>query len=70
MLQVATAKLFTNPSHSNLLRGVLYTNVHLPSEVTVETAIGSFTPLAHTQHGNGICWDFTEHVEGTEIGPG
>ena len=70
MLQVATAKLFTHPSHTNRLKGVLYTNVHLPSDTTVDTAIGSFTPLAHTHYGNALYWDFTEHVEGTEIGPG
>ena len=70
MLQVATAKLFTHPSHTNRLKGVLYTNVHLPSDITVDTAIGSFTPLAHTQYGNALCWDFTEHVEGTDFGPG
>jgi len=70
MLQVATAKLFTHPSHTNRLKGVLYTNVHLPSDTTVDTAIGSFTPLAHTQYGNALFWDFTEHVEGTEFGPG
>lgn len=70
MLQVASGKLFTYPARSNLLRGVLYTNVHLPHDTSVETAIGTFTPLAHSRHGNAISWNFIEQVEGTENGPG
>jgi len=71
MLQASTGKHFTLPCrHSNLLRGVLYTNMSLFGEDGVETVFGKFYPSSMRRHPNVISCEIVENIEHAGIGPG
>lgn len=71
MLQASTGKHFTLPCrHSNLLRGVLYTNMSLFGEDGVETVFGKLFPSSMRRHPNVISCEIIENIEHEGISPG
>lgn len=71
MLQASTGKLFTNHiSHSNLLRGVLYTNMTIHVESEIETVFGRIYPTSMQRQPNVISCEITENIEYFGTGPG
>ena len=67
MLQIASGKLFKRPpSRSNELRGVVHTNLQLPSENPIETAAGKLLPTS-TSRDKILIYELTEHIEEEEI---
>lgn len=71
MLQAATGKLFTyGVDRTNILRGVIYTNIWLIEGDQVETAIGSIQSLSSRSYPNVFTCAITENIELTANGPG
>lgn len=71
MLQAATGKLFTyGIDRTNVLRGVVYTNISLLAEDQVDTAIGSIQSLSSRSFPNVLSCTITENIELTASGPG
>lgn len=71
MLQASTGKLFTHPTgHTNLLRGVLYTNMDVYGEESIETAFGEIFTTSMRRRPNVISCEIVEHIERTGPGPG
>ncbi|MBH3406664.1 hypothetical protein I5P86_16510 [Pseudomonas glycinae] len=71
MLQASTGKLFTNPTaHTNLLRGVLYTNMDAHSTDSIETAFGRIYTTSMHRQPNVISCEIVEHIEYHGTGPG
>ncbi|KIK82982.1 hypothetical protein [Pseudomonas sp. W15Feb9B] len=71
MLQASTGKLFTNPTgHTNLLRGVLYTNMDVYGEESIETAFGKIYATSMRRRPNVMSCEIVEHIEYHGTGPG
>ena len=71
MLQASTGKLFTYPTgHTNLLRGVLYTNMAAYGEDCINTAFGKIFTTSMRRQPNVISCEIVEHIEHAGIGPG
>jgi hypothetical protein len=71
MLQASTGKLFTYPiGHSNLLRGVLYTNMDILGHDEVNTVFGKILPLSMHRQPNVISCEIVENIERVGEGPG
>ncbi|MHC5133437.1 hypothetical protein ACYSTU_20105 [Pseudomonas glycinis] len=71
MLQASTGKLFTNPTgHTNLLRGVLYTNMDIYGEESINTAFGKIFTTTMQRRPNVISCEIVEHIEGAGDRPG
>ncbi len=71
MLQASTGKLFTYPiGHSNLLRGVLYTNMDIVGHDEVDTVFGKILPLSMHRQPNVISCEIVENIETMGDGPG
>lgn len=72
MLQIATGKLFSLPiGWENLLRGMLYTNANLESEVVVETAAGKLIPSSRSSiQPTVVVYEMQERMEAEEKAPG
>ena len=71
MLQASTGKLFTHPTgHTNLLRGVLYTNMDVYGEESIETAFGKIFTTSMRRRPNVISCEIVEHIEQPSVGPG
>lgn len=72
MLQIATGKLFSRPvGWENLLRGMLYTNANLESEIVVETAAGKLIPSSKSPiQPTVVVYEMQERMEAEEKAPG
>lgn len=71
MLQIASGKLFTRRiERRNELRGVLYTNLSFPRELTIETAAGRLLSTSVPQESQAIVYEYTEAIEEEVKGPG
>ena len=71
MLQASTGKLFTNPTgHTNLLRGVLYTNMDVYGEESIQTAFGKIYATSMRRRPNVMSCEIVEHIEYHGTGPG
>jgi len=70
MLQIVSGKLFTcEPAQRNRLRGVLYTNLRLDREVSIETRAGSLLATGNLRDTKTAIYEVTELIE-DRPGPG
>lgn len=71
MLQAATGKLFTyDVERTNVLRGVVYTNISFLAGEGFETSIGSIQSLSSRSFPNVFNCSITEKIEKSGSGPG
>lgn len=71
MLQICSGKLFEREAgRRNELRGVIYTNLRIYRETSIETAAGRILPLDISGQPNAFAFEFTELIEGEAEGPG
>jgi hypothetical protein len=71
MLQINTGKLFTRSiGLTNRLRGVLYSNLHLPREDAVITGAGALLGTNSLRSSRALVYEIDEHIEDGPDGPG
>lgn len=71
MLQINSGKLFTNGvGHTNLLRGVLYTNLKLPWRHDLVTCVGTLRETDGPRGNLAIIYELEEKIEKSSDGPG
>lgn len=64
MLQIASGKLFSQPpSRSNLLRGVLHTNLQMDGRDPIDTAAGRLLPTNSPSLPSTVVFEITERIE-------
>lgn len=71
MLQINTGKLFTRGiGRTNHLRGVLYSNVHLPRDEAVITRAGTLLDTHSLRSNRPLVYEIDENIENGAEGPG
>lgn len=69
MLQICSGKLFQrNVEYRNQLRGVIYTNLRLPRDETLQTVAGSLLPTSSLGPSNAVVYEIEELIESTGAG--
>lgn len=71
MLQINTGKLFTRDvGRVNRLRGVLFSNLHLPRDETVLTDAGALLGTNSLRSSRALVYEIDERIEDGPDGPG
>ncbi len=71
MLQINSGRFFKHGvGPQNRLRGVIYTNLRLGPEGSIETVAGTLLPTDTLQHSSALVYELTEQIEAQPVGPG
>lgn len=64
MLQINSGKLFTRRvGRRNQLRGIIYTNLRIDRERSIETVAGTLLPTSTLHHSSAVVYEIIEHME-------